>query len=57
MIEIVKERFPYPNTEFILCDLQELSYFNEYDVITAIQVNHYLQREERKKAVLLRDML
>lgn len=51
MLEIAKERFPYPNTEFILCDIQEISHFNEYDVITAIQVNHYLQREERKKAV------
>ena len=51
MIEIVKERFPHPNTEFVLCDIQEISNSNEYDVITAIQVNHYFQKEERKKAI------
>lgn len=51
MLEIAKERFPYPNTEFILCDIQKLTNSNEYDVITAIQVNHYLQKEERRKAV------
>ena len=51
MLAVAKERFPYSNTDFILCDIQEISYSNEYDVITAIQVNHYLQKEERKKAV------
>ena len=51
MLEIAKERFPYPNTEFILCEIQKISNVNAYDVVTAIQVNHYLQKEDRKRAV------
>ena len=48
MIRIAKERFQRFNTEFSVCDIQNLEYTDEFDVITAIQVNHYLQMEERK---------
>ena len=41
MIRIAKERFSRPNAEFSVCDVQNLAYANEFDVITAIQVNHY----------------
>ncbi len=51
MLEFVKKRFSFSITEFILCDVQELSYKNEFDVITSIQVNHYLQKEERKLSI------
>lgn len=51
MIKIAKERFSCSNTEFLVCDVRNLSYANEFDVITAIQVNHYLQIEERKIAL------
>lgn len=51
MIKIAKERFSCSNTEFSVCDVRNLSYVNEFDVITAIQVNHYLQIEERKMAL------
>lgn len=51
MIEIVKERFKCQNAEFSVCDIQKLAYINEFDVITAIQVNHYLQINERKIAL------
>lgn len=51
MIRIAKERFQHSNTEFDVCDIQNLEYTNEFDVITAIQVNHYLQAEQRKIAL------
>lgn len=51
MIKIAKERFDLPNTEFSVCDAQNLDYANEFDVITAIQVNHYLKRNERIKVL------
>ncbi|MFQ6794494.1 MAG: class I SAM-dependent methyltransferase [Thomasclavelia sp.] len=51
MIRIAKERFQRFNTEFSVCDIQNLEYTDEFDVITAIQVNHYLQMEERKIAL------
>lgn len=50
MIKIVKERFPFQNAEFSVCDVQELAYKDEFDVITAIQVNHYLKESGRKAA-------
>lgn len=51
MIRIAKERFSRPNAEFSVCDVQNLAYANEFDVIIAIQVNHYLQMHERKLAL------
>lgn len=50
MIRIAKERFRFHNSEFI-CDIQNLAYVDEFDVITAIQVNHYLRIDERKAAL------
>lgn len=51
MIRIAKERYSCPNAEFSVCDVQNLGYSNEFDVITAIQVNHYLHMNERKLAL------
>lgn len=51
MIRIAKERFQYSNANFSVCNVQNLAYINEFDVITAIQVNHYLQLDERKIAL------
>lgn len=51
MIEIAKERFSSQKTEFCVCDIQKLNYANEFDVITAIQVNHYLHMDERRIAL------
>lgn len=48
MIKIVKERFPWHNAEFLTCDVRKLEFVSEFDVITAIQVNHYLRRQERR---------
>lgn len=51
MIRIAKERFKCHNAEFSVCDIKKLAYANEFNVITAIQVNHYLQIDERKTAL------
>lgn len=51
MIRIAEERFKCYNAEFSVCDVQNLVYANEFDVITAIQVNHYLHMDERKMAL------
>lgn len=51
MIRIAKERFKCYNAEFSVCDVQKLVYANEFDVITAIQVNHYFHMDERKIAL------
>lgn len=51
MLKIAKERFDFPSAEFSVCDVQNLTYTNEFDVITAIQVNHYLHKENRRIAL------
>lgn len=51
MIRIAKEYFKCHNAEFSVCDIKKLSYANEFNVITAIQVNHYLHIDERKIAL------
>ncbi len=51
MIKIAKERFKSSNAEFSVSDLKNLAYANEFNVITAIQVNHYLYLDERKIAL------
>lgn len=51
MIEITKKQCCFQNTEFIVCDALELPYKGEFDVITAIQVNHYFEREQRRNVL------
>lgn len=51
MIIIAKSRFAKTNAEFVTASLLDLHCREEFNVITAIQVNHYLHPEERKKAV------
>lgn len=51
MIDTVRNKFPLSNAEFILEPAQKLAYTNEFDVVTAIQVNHYLYWEERVTAI------
>lgn len=48
MIRIAKEHFSAYRADFSVCDARKLAYSNEFDVITAIQVNHYLYIDERK---------
>ena len=51
MIRIVKEHFKCYNAEISVCDIKKLAYTNEFNIITAIQVNHYLHIDERKIAL------
>lgn len=51
MLRVSSERFQCPETAFLLKPVQELEFQDNFDVVTAIQVNHYLQREERRKAI------
>ena len=52
MIKIAKERFAGRNAKFFVCDFRELVCAGEFDVITSIQVNHYLRMEERREVLL-----
>lgn len=51
MIETAQKRFRNKNADFIALSAQELDKSEEFDIATAIQVFHYLQREERTEAV------
>lgn len=51
MLEIAQSRFEFPNTNFIVSRAEELEFHNTFDVVTAIQVNHYLNKEERIRAI------
>lgn len=51
MIGQAKERFDLPNTQFIVSDVQDINFQNEFDVVTAVQVNHYLKADERIYAI------
>lgn len=51
MLNIAKKQVVSENTKFVLKSVQEMEYENEFDVVTAIQVFHYLTAGERKKAV------
>lgn len=51
MIAIAKSRFADANAQFVTASLLDLHCREEFNVITAIQVNHYLPPEERRKAI------
>lgn len=51
MFNIAKKRVISSSVEFVLKPAQELEYKNEFDVVTAVQVFHYLKANERRKAV------
>lgn len=51
MIKIAQNRFKFLNTEFFVSNIQNLNFFNEFDVVTSIMVNHYLQKSDRIAAV------
>lgn len=51
MLDIAKKRLNFPNAEFIISDVQNINFQNEFDVVTAVQVNHYLKSNERICAI------
>lgn len=50
MIKSTKQEFACQNAEFLISDIQELNYTDAFDVVTAIQVNHYFPGKKRAKA-------
>ena len=51
MLEKAKEKLSGRNVEFINQSSLEISFTDEYDIVTAVQSHHYLQKDERKRAV------
>ncbi len=37
--------------EFLQCDVREILYQEMFDIVTAVQVNHYFKKEERVAAI------
>lgn len=50
MLEIAKEKLTNSDVEYVHIGSENLSYFNQFDVVTAIMSHHYLNREMRKVA-------
>ena len=46
MIKIAKEKYEKKGGEFVVGDLLDMGYKKEFDVVTAVQVNHYLQADD-----------
>lgn len=51
MVNITKNRFKNKNMQSIVAPISDLKLDEQFDVITAIQVFHYLQKQERIEAV------
>ncbi len=51
MVSIARERFGKANAEFAVCEAQDLPYENSFDVVTAIQVFHFLHEDGRRAAL------
>lgn len=47
MINIAKERFANTRTEFNICSIMDISYEEEFDVVTAILVNHFFHKKQK----------
>ena len=37
--------------EFLQCDVRKLPYWEMFDIVTAVQVNHYFKKDERVAAI------
>jgi len=51
MLDISKSRFSKKGNRFEKMAVQEIEECEKYDVITAVQVNHYLSEKDRESAV------
>ena len=51
MLNASKERFNFGKEEYIASDVQDINFKNEFDVVTAVQVMHYLKSDERAYAI------
>lgn len=51
MLEVARQKISSSYVEFLRLPIKEINYDSQFDVITAILVNHYLAYEERMIAV------
>lgn len=51
MLDIAKGRFVGTEFEFHISDARKMSYKEQFDVVTAVQVLHYLHEDDRKTAM------
>lgn len=51
MIGFVANKFKLSNVDFLNESVENLSFNNDFDIISTIQVNHYLHRDKRIKAL------
>lgn len=47
MIKMAKQRFNNIKSEFNVCNMLDMPYMEEFDVVTAIQVNHYFHKQQK----------
>lgn len=51
MLERARELCNDEKVQFLQCDVRELPYQEMFDIVTAIQVNHYFRKDERIAAM------
>lgn len=51
MIDIARNQINSDKVEFVLKSVNDMDYENEFDVITSVQVFHYLPVDERRAAI------
>lgn len=51
MLNIAKQNYRDGNVQFEQQDVRSLEYKNQFDVVTAVMVNHYLQPSQRKQSI------
>lgn len=51
MLERAGNFYDNEKVEFLQCDIRELPYQEMFDVVTAVQINHYFRRDDRIVAI------
>lgn len=51
MLDIAKERFRSGKEEFVVSNVQDINFDNEFDVVTAVQAMHYLKKHKKTSAI------
>ncbi len=51
MLDIARKQINSDKAEFILKSANDMDYENEFDIVTSVQVFHYLSTDKRQKAI------
>lgn len=51
MLDIARKQINSDKAEFILKSANDMDYENEFDIVTSVQVFHYLSADKRQKAI------